>query len=120
MTTIDEYLATVTDSQKNSLQRVRDIIKQAVPEVNETISYKMPAFTYGGKSLVLFSAFKNHMSLFGDMSSVETELEGKYTLSHKGTVQFTEANQLPEDIIVKIVLSRKAQIDSGDYTYPLN
>lgn len=112
MTTVDEYLETVTLTQKDALQRVRNIIKQTVPETSEKISYKMPAFTYKGKTLILMSAFKNHMSLFGAVESVEDKLEGKFNLSHRGTVQFTADNPIPEDILKELLINRRNEIDA--------
>lgn len=112
MSTIDEYLETVTPTQKLELQRIRSMIKQLVPDVEERISYHMPSFTYKGETLLLFSAFKNHMSLFGAVKPVEEKLEGKFEMSGKGTLQFTEENPLPDDIIMEIVLTRKNEIDT--------
>lgn len=109
MTTIDEYLETVTPTQRIALERIRTIVKQTVPEAEESISYGMPTFKYKGKSLLLFSAFKNHMSIFGHVSSVEEKLEG-FQLSHRGTVQFTEDKPIPEEIIKEIVTKRRDEI----------
>lgn len=112
MTTVDEYLETVKPSQKVALERIRVIIKQTVPEVEESISYNMPTFKYKGNSLLLFSAFKNHMSIFGHLSNFEEELKD-FKLSHKGTVQFTEKKPIPEKIIKEIILKRRAEIDKS-------
>jgi len=112
MATVDEYLETVTPSQKIALERIRIIVKQVVPEAEESISYGMPTFKYKGKSLLLFSAFKNHMSIFGHLSAFEEELKD-FKLSHKGTVQFTEAKPIPEPTIKEIVLKRRHEIDQS-------
>lgn len=111
MTTIDEYLATITPSQKNTLQHVRDLIHKTVPETEEKISYNMPTFTYKGETLILFSAFKNHMSLFGAIESVEDKLQD-FTLSHRGTVQFTENKQIPDEIITELLINQRNKIDN--------
>lgn len=109
--TVDEYLDTVTPSQKITLERVRALIKQIVPGVKEKISYDMPTFTYKGKTVLLFAAFKSHMSLFGSIDSVEDGLVGKFNLSHKGTVQFTEDNPIPDEIIKELLVTIRTKID---------
>lgn len=94
MTVVDEYLKSVTPGQKQALERVRGIVKQMVPDVEEAISYGMPTFKYKGKYVVYFAAFKKHMSLF------------------PGTLKFTEDKPLPEDVIREVVKDRLRAIEA--------
>jgi uncharacterized protein YdhG (YjbR/CyaY superfamily) len=112
METIDSYFKTIQPAQKAALERIRKIIKQTVPEAEETISYGMPAFKYRGKRLIYFAAYKKHMSLFGGLGSMEKKL-GSFKLSHKGTLQFTEDNPVPEAVIKEIILNRLAEISKA-------
>lgn len=111
MKTVDEYLQKVTPAQRAEFERIRRIVKQLVPEVEEVISYGIPTFKYKGTYVLYFGAFKRHMSIFPGSAlteSVKLEL-GAYKLA-KGTVQFTEANPIPEPILKKIILHRLADI----------
>ena len=114
MSKIDEYLKHVTPSQRTELERVRTIIKQAVPDAEETIGYGIPTFKYKGKNLIHFAAFKDHMSLFPTASPVEEMKEelSKFKLS-KGTIQFTEANPISEAIIVNLIALRLEDINKN-------
>ena len=85
MSAIDNYLTEVQPRQRAELERIRRIIKQTVPEAEETILYGMPAFKYNGKRLIEFAAYKNHMSLFGALG----EMEKKLWESHSQTAMFT-------------------------------
>ena len=76
-----------------------------MPEAEEAISYGIPTFTYRGKYLIYFAAFKNHMSIYPTSGAVAP------TKGTKGTFQFTEKAPVPEDLVVKIVSHRKDQID---------
>jgi len=107
---VDDYLSTVKPSQKTELARIRKIIKQTVPEAEETISYDMPTYKYKGNRLIYFAAYKNHMSLFGGLGSLEQKL-CNFKLSHRGTLQFTEDNPIPDDLVKEIVLKRLAEIN---------
>ena len=109
MSVIDDYLKSATPSQRVELERVREIVKRAVPEAEETVSYGIPTMTYRGKYLIYFAAYKHHMSIFGGLGAVEDKLEG-FTLSHKGTLQFTEDKPVPESVIKEIVLTRLAEL----------
>jgi uncharacterized protein YdhG (YjbR/CyaY superfamily) len=95
MTGIDDYLAPLPEDQRKALQRLREIIRNGVPGVEEDIAWQMPAFKYRGSSLVGFAAFKGHLSFF-PMSAVVIEahrddLKGFQTT--KGTVHFTRRSR---------------------------
>src|SRR3981189_492184 len=61
---VDEYLAGVPEPARSTLERVRAVIRSAVPaEATEAISYQIPTFKYKG-SLIGFAAFSTHCSLF--------------------------------------------------------
>jgi uncharacterized protein YdhG (YjbR/CyaY superfamily) len=114
MQTIDNYLKDVTPSQRQELERIRKIVKETVPEVEETISWEMPTFKYKHRNVIHFAAFKNHMSLFPGPDAVESVKEDleKFTIS-KGTIQFTEDNPLPESVIKKILKYQVAHLSRG-------
>lgn len=63
---VDSYLAGVPEPARSTLEKVRQAIRAAVPEAQESISYQMPAFKYRGRFLVSYAAFKNHCSFFPD------------------------------------------------------
>ncbi len=108
--TVEEYLTRVMPGQQAELERVRRIILAVAPHAEETISYGMPTYKVDGKRLIYFAAFKDHMSLFGTLGPLEDKLGG-YNLTHKGTVQFTEENPIPDELIEEIVRYRLANLD---------
>jgi uncharacterized protein YdhG (YjbR/CyaY superfamily) len=108
--TVEEYLTRVTPGQQAELERVRRIILAVAPHAEETISYGMPTYKVDGKRLIYFAAFEDHMSLFGTLGPLEDKL-GAYNLTHKGTVQFTEENPIPDELIEEIVRYRLANLD---------
>ena len=44
MTGIDAYIASASPQVRDILERIRQVVRVAVPEATETISYQMPAF----------------------------------------------------------------------------
>ena len=104
--TIDEYIATFPKDVQVILEKFRQAVKEAAPEAEETISYKMPAFKQNG-ILVWFAAFKNHIGFFPKVSAIEafkTELT-VYELS-KGTIRFPLDEPIPFDLVKRIVKFR--------------
>ena len=57
---IDDYIAFQPDNVRPLLQKIREIIRAAVPEGVEKISWQMPTF-WQGENLIHFAAFKNHI-----------------------------------------------------------
>jgi uncharacterized protein YdhG (YjbR/CyaY superfamily) len=112
MSDVDDYLATLEPGQRKALERIRTIIRETVPDVEEIISYDMPTFKVSGKRLLYFAAFKKHMSLFGNVGTMEEKLSD-FTLSHKGTVQFTEDHPIPESLLKEIIHTRLKEISQG-------
>ncbi len=104
--TIDEYIATFPKNVQVILEEFRRAVKEAAPNSEETISYKMPAFKQNG-ILIWFAAFKNHIGFFPKVSAIEAfkdELSG-YELS-KGTIRFPLNKQIPFDLVKRIVKFR--------------
>jgi uncharacterized protein YdhG (YjbR/CyaY superfamily) len=110
---VDEYLAGVPEPARTTLQRIRAVIRSAVPrEASEIISYRMPAFKHNGV-LVWFAAFSKHCSLFPTASVIEelkNELKGYAT--SKGTIQFPVNKPLPAALLRKLVKTRVAQMEN--------
>lgn len=112
MSVIDDYLARLPAPHRAALERIRQIVKRDIPDVEEVISYGMPAFKYKHHYLIGFNAFRDHLSLFPTGAPVEV-LKGKltdYKIS-KGTIQFTLDKPLPEELIIELVRVRQEAIN---------
>ena len=108
---VEEYLAAVPEPARSTLNKVRAVIRSAVPpETTEAISYRIPTFKYKGP-LVGFAAFSNHCSLFPMSGSVvgafKNELKGFET--SKGTIRFPVDKPLPAALVKKLVKARIAE-----------
>src|SRR5208283_6029456 len=74
---IDEYLADLEEPKRSTLQRLRQTIREVVPQAEEGISYRVPAFRLEGKVIAGFAAFKNHLSYLPHSGSVIPALQGE-------------------------------------------
>jgi len=109
--TIDDYLAVLPEEVRVALEKLRKIIKAAVPKAEECISYRLPAFRLNGKMLVAFGATANHCAFY-PMSSFtveahKDELKGYDT--NKGTIRFPASKPLPAALVKKLVKARIAE-----------
>jgi uncharacterized protein YdhG (YjbR/CyaY superfamily) len=108
--TVDDYLKALPAEQRTVLERVRDVIREAAPEAEERISYRIPLYRQHG-DVVGFAAFKNHLSLFVTNSAVREEFAdelAEFDVKHT-TIHFSVDKPLPDDLIRRIVEYRVAE-----------
>ncbi|WP_420645314.1 iron chaperone [Candidatus Leptofilum sp.] len=107
--TIDEYIANQPPEVKKILQKVREVVKTAVPNATETITYGMPTFKLDG-NLVHFGASKNHLGFYPTPSGI-TAFADELTSykSSKGAVQFPYNQPIPYELISKIAQFRAVE-----------
>jgi uncharacterized protein YdeI (YjbR/CyaY-like superfamily) len=60
---IDAYIARTQPFARPILERVRERVHAVVPEAEETLKWSAPAFTLGGKILLILAAFKAHAAV---------------------------------------------------------
>ncbi len=105
---IDEYIKTFPEDVQRILEKMRQTIQEAAPEVVEAISYQMPTFKLNGKNLVHFAAWENHIGFYPTPAGIEAF--NKELLPYKGgkgTVKFPIENPIPYDLVKKIVMFRR-------------
>lgn len=111
---IDAYLAALPADQRDALRHLRTTIAVVAPDAVEAVSYGLPAYRYHGRALVAYTGAKAHCSLFPMSGAVIgahiAELEGFSTA--KGTLRFTPAQPIPDELVATIVRARMAEIDA--------
>jgi uncharacterized protein YdhG (YjbR/CyaY superfamily) len=108
---VGEYLAGVPEPARSTLNRVRAVIRSAVPtEATEAISFRIPTFKYKG-SLLAFAAFSNHCGLYPMSSSVMEAFKNelKDFDASKGAIRFPVDKPLPAVLVKKLVRARIAE-----------
>jgi uncharacterized protein YdhG (YjbR/CyaY superfamily) len=101
--TIDEYIETFPERVQHILNELRQTIKDAAPEAEETINYGIPTSTLNG-NLVHFAAFENHIGFYPTPSGMEAfQKELSSYKGAKGSVQFPIDQALPLPLIRRIV-----------------
>jgi uncharacterized protein YdhG (YjbR/CyaY superfamily) len=112
MSTMDDYLSGVPPDEKATLERVRTVVFEIVPEAEEGRSYGMPAFIYARRPLLGFRVAKKHLSIFpfsaAAIDAVRERL-GDFGLA-KGTIRFTPDKPVPEDVLADLVRARLHEI----------
>jgi uncharacterized protein YdhG (YjbR/CyaY superfamily) len=113
---VSEYLSALPEAQEKALRSLRETIRSAAPDAQETISSGVPAFRYRGKYLVSFGAAKAHVSLFVMRGAALKKLEEDlldYDTSNT-VIRFTPDKPLPTAVVEKIVKLRMEEIDARE------
>ena len=115
---IDQYIEKQPESMQPILQKIRDVIHDAVPDAEEKINYGIPAVSLvkGGKrdSQIMFAACKKHIGFYPyptTMAHFADELQG-YKRA-KGSVQFPLSKPMPYELIGRMVRFRYDEIISA-------
>jgi uncharacterized protein YdhG (YjbR/CyaY superfamily) len=112
---IDQYLAGLEEPKRTTLTRLRQTILDVLPEAEQGMSYGLPAFKAGGKTIAGFAAFKNHLSYLPHSGSVFPQLADEltgYQLS-SGALRFDIGQPLPAALVEKLIAVRLAQAFPG-------
>jgi len=112
VTTIDAYLATVPAGQRTVLQTLRKVIRSAVPNAEECISYGIPAFRLRGAVVAGFCARREGCSYFpfsgSTLGTLVEQLEG-YERT-KSSLHFSPDRPLPAALVRKLLKARLAEL----------
>lgn len=108
-TTVDDYLAAATYDVEPRLAQMRDVIRAALPDAAEVISYNIPAYRQHGVIVVQFAGHGEHTSLnffptAGAFAQFDEQL-APYKTS-KSAIRFPLDEPLPLDLIGAITRFR--------------
>ncbi len=100
--TVDEYIAVQDESVQPKLNELRAILRAALPDAQECISWSMPTYRRG-RNLIHFAASKKHIGLYPGEEAVTAFTEELASLDvSKGTIRLPYDRDLPADLITRI------------------
>jgi uncharacterized protein YdhG (YjbR/CyaY superfamily) len=117
---VDEYLQGVDEPKRKTLQALRTTILEILPDAEQVISYRVPAFRVGGKTIAGFAAFKDHLSYLPFSGSVlpqlSDQLEG-YAMT-KSALHFPIDRPLSKTLVKKLIAVRLGEATRAGASRP--
>lgn len=109
---VDEYLGGVEEPKRTTLETLRTTILEIVPEAEQVISYKIPAFRVDGQVVAGFAAFKDHLSYLPFSGSVFAQLGDELDdyEATKSALHFGVDEPLPKPLVKKLIAVRRTEI----------
>ena len=117
---VDEYIDAQPKAVRNVLERVRSAVRKAVPQAQEVISYKIPAYKLDGGRVLYFAAWKRHYSLYPASGRVVAALKDElapYEVT-KGTIRFRLSEPVPVKLIERIAKLRAKEVAEHEKPKP--
>lgn len=109
---VDDYLRGVEEPKRSTLEALRRTILEVVPDAEQVISYRVPAFRLSGKTVAGFAAFRDHLSYLPFSGSVLPQLAGEldgYSMT-KSALHFPVDQPLPKALVEKLIAVRLSEI----------
>jgi uncharacterized protein YdhG (YjbR/CyaY superfamily) len=106
---VDAYLSTLAKAERESLERLRKLIKQTVPRVEERVSYGTTVMFSLGRDLVGFVSQPKHLSFFTASPTLAQAMKKEISKTHKvsgATIHFSAEHPLPTGLVKKILRAR--------------
>ena len=110
-----EYLAGLSTEQRAIVKQLLKTIREAVPKAEDTFSYGIPGFRFGGRALVWVAAWKHHYSMYPvNVDEVAALAKpGEVYEAEKGTLRFPSDAEIPYDLVARLVVARARAISAG-------
>lgn len=106
---VEAYLATLPQPERGALERLRALIKETVPQVQERVSYGTTVMFSTGRDLVGFVSQPKHLSFFTASPALAGAMKDEITKTHKvsgATIHFSADNPLSPTLVKKILAAR--------------
>ena len=112
MPSVDDALAGLDPAARDALGHLVALARALVPDAVDGVSYGLPALLVDGKPLIGVGTSTRHLSLVPysptALDSVRAELGG-FDVS-KGLIRFTAARPVPDEVVVRLLAARLAEI----------
>jgi len=110
---VDHYIASQPEAVQGLLQRVRSIIRKAVPGAEEAISYQIPTYKLHGEPVLYFAGWKQHYSLYPATRRLLAAFQDDLAPFQvkQSTIRFPLSQPVPAKLIERIAKFRAEEVE---------
>ena len=110
---VAEYIAAQPKAAQPILRRVRTVLRKALPDAEERISYQIPVYRMHGGPVLFFAGWKRHYSLYPANAALVAAFKddlAPYEVNNKGTIRFPLSGPVPVHLIARIATFRAQEM----------
>ncbi len=112
-TTVEEYIEQAPLGARKKLLKMRQCLREAAPQAEESLKWGQPAFI-AEYILFVYAGFEHHISLYPTWQAVAAFKKDLEEFKAEGTtIQFPLDKPLPLELIHKIATSRVKESTQG-------
>jgi uncharacterized protein YdhG (YjbR/CyaY superfamily) len=103
--TLADYFENLKNPKHSEdIQRLRQFLREQLPDAREDQNYGMPTYTQNGQAVLAMASQAHHMSLYMDVDLIAKYREdfGKLNCG-KSCIRFKKLDDLPLETIEKII-----------------
>lgn len=104
---VDQYVSSLRGEQKARIEQLRALAKEIVPDGHEAISYQLPTMKSGGKNVVHYAAFSDHVGVYPVPKGMDDQVSAYQR--GKGTLWFGHDKPLPIELIRQVMTALSHQ-----------
>jgi uncharacterized protein YdhG (YjbR/CyaY superfamily) len=109
---IADYLVKLPSQAQPAVARICDIVRRAVPGLDESITYGIPTFKREGRAVIYVAGWAEHVSIYPLsrrlVEALGSDLRGG-SYNGKGTLKFPLGTTPPATLIARLARLRAAE-----------
>ncbi len=115
MTDHDAYIAAAREPFRPTLERLRAILRQALPEAEEIVAYNMPGFSIDGTVVASYAAFSKQCGLYvlpGAISAHAEQIAAADLKATKTGITFSPNKPIPDDLVERLARASRKEAEA--------
>ena len=103
--TVDEYIETLEGERKEAIIRLREIVRETHPHIEESMKYRMPTYYKNDGSYIAYASQKQYISLYIRSEKLVLKYKpklGKVSLG-KNCIRFRKLADMKFEIIRQLL-----------------
>jgi hypothetical protein len=116
---VDDYLAPLPDWQRETLEKVREVLHRTDPEMEETIKRTVQPYFVCHGNVAAFLAAKDHVNVFVYDGGIVPDPHGLVTAGHENktarTIGFREGDDVPDEALLEFFCRLVADNRAGGW-----
>lgn len=111
----EAYIAAASEAFRPTLERLRHLLREALPDAEEVVAYDMPGFAVDGRVVASYAAFSKQAGLYvlgPAISNHAGEIAAAGLKASKTGLTFAPGRPVPDDLVIRLAQASLAH--AGD------
>ena len=112
----DAYISAAPEAFRPVLGHIRGILREALPEAEETVAYNMPGFRFGGTVIASYAAFSKQIGVYIRGESIAAHADEIAAAGRKATktgITFPPGKPLADDLLTRMARTSLEVVRAG-------